>query len=580
MKNLVYSLGFLFLTAISAGGCSSGSKGASDTDSSVPQSDDDTYQTDDTDDFGSDSDTASSDTHDDTGDDTEPSTIESVRAPTRTEVKVVFAGGGDDEAKGNAESYGIRCEGEALAVEEVVYDRDAGEVSLTTEKQKLGLTCELTVDIDRGGLEPLTASFECADTARFWVNDFSDPTGYSQYEINAKRVFVGKRCAIYLEDGAANLFSEEMVDYFDEDVYPIETEVFAAPQDLDGNGRVVILGLDGGNYYGGYFSPVNALSDPRTMSMWGLHSNEMELLHINTSAMTGDGRIFKSVIPHELQHLLYNAYHGMTQVYWAYHDEGLAEVATHLVNGANDYAVEYYFGDYQGIIRDGLSLVNWTYAQYENYSLAYLFWMYVASRLGGLESITEVFELPSGSPVEVDELLAGQLETGFSDLHFESLVALWAQAPSGKWGYEGVIEFTGRKPPHVSAGASSVNLEPFAGAFFSLVEAEVDYPGTQGANVVYAGIDEAGNVDPKAPFSIFGGALLTYNANFEFVDFRAEPSGPDIAQVPAALPQFLGAHDGRQRISPAWDNPPPVCPQNADLMRQWRQVRMMREMLR
>ncbi len=523
-------------------------------------------------------DTWSSDTQPDTGG--APPSIASVVAPTRTEVKVAFAGGGDAQAKGAAESYAITCQGEALAVEKVAFDAIADEATLTTERQKLGFSCDLTADLEPKERGPLTASFEAADTADFWVNDFSDPTGMTQYEIKARRVLTGRSCVIYLEEGAPNRFSQGMVDYFDEDVYPLETEVFGPPKDLDGNERVVILGLDGGNAYGGYFSPINALQDILSMSLWGLHSNEMELLHVNVTAMTGDGGIFEAVVPHELQHLLYNAYHGMNQVYWAYHDEGLAEVAVHLVNGSNEYAVGYYFGDHSGLIGDGLSLVNWTYAQYENYALAYLFWMYAASRLGGLEYITDIFELPTGSPLEVDELLRAGLGTGLSELHFESLAALWAQAPSGKWGYGQLVELGGEQPPCVSAGGSSVDLQPFAGAFYCLAQGEVDYPGTQGVNIVYAGIDGDKNVDLTPPFAISGGALLAYNTSFEFVDFRAEPSGPDFAPLPADPLPYLLADEERRVISPAWDNPPPVWPPNAELIRQWQRARALREILR
>src|SRR4030043_1748336 len=98
------------------------------------------------------------------------------------------------------------------------------------------------------------------------------------------------------------------------------------------------------------------------MNMWGIHSNEMEMIYINTAY----GSLYPvNVVPHEFQHLLYAERHNTDLEYWAYHDEGLAECAVHAVFGINENAVYYYLNDPDGMIRTGLSLVHWTWGLYD-----------------------------------------------------------------------------------------------------------------------------------------------------------------------------------------------------------------------
>ncbi|MBW2524158.1 MAG: hypothetical protein JRI23_08280 [Deltaproteobacteria bacterium] len=505
----------------------------------------------------------------------EPDPTVQAHAPDETSVEVRFNVEADAPQLSSADAYVIASEQGPLHVAAVSAGADGRTFTLTTEKQKLGVTYQLSVDVPGEAVDGLEDSFLAADTASFWATDFSSPH-YPDYTVEAERVVVGDHCVLYVEKGYSIAGAEQSAADFDQRIFPVETTLFTGPPDFDGNDRIVILGLDGGDYYGGYFSPVNAYPEDDVYPQWGIHSNEMELLYINVAGAHAIDTTH--VVPHELQHLLYHERHGLQMEYFAYHDEGLAEGAVLAVNGANDYAPYHYVTDPSGALGRGISLVNWEVGDYDQYARAYLFWAYVASRLGGVEGLGEIFD-QDGHPEQIGAFLASELGTDFMATYRDMLIATWVQATSGPLGFEQLVHFTGA-PPTAPVGTTSLQLEPFGGALFPLAVAEVDYPGTQGPNIEYVGIDGDGNVDLDAPFDVDGGVLVALNAHLEVVDFPAEPSGPDLpAASPSsnmtggapAAPQYLppvAAHP-----HPTWLDPPPVHPAYRQHLDKWREAR-------
>jgi hypothetical protein len=545
MRNIVHSVLLFVSVAAAAGWAAAGCRkvdalGDGDPDAAV--------------DADADTDT---DTDTDTGTTVEEGwegiSISSIDAPDEYTVFLVFDGAPPAADAADAAIYALSSDVGGLAIDSAAYDEDAHIATLTTARQKLGATYTLTITppVDTA---PLTADFPSADLATFWVYGWVSGT-YEQ--ITAERAQIGDRCVVYIQDGysASTAFA---VSNFDENVYPIETGMFIDAPDMDGNGKIVMLGLDGAGYYAGYFDPLNAYTESQAVA-WGGHSNEMEIIHIDVSYFEEE-----SVVPHEFQHLLYQERHGENWD-WTYHNEGLAECAVRAVTGGYQYAIDFYFWDYQQLISQGLSLVDWNYSLYENYVVAFLFWSYVAAQLDGIDTYSAIFDLDTGSPEEVNGFLLSELGLDFADVQLDQMIAAYVQAETGVYGYEGLLELGDQTPPHALAGDTSYDLEPFAGTYFQLDQATVDYPGTQGANVVYAGIDGSDAVDLEAPFDIEGGALVVLNANFEFSAYPTEHSGPDVAAAsklvaPKALPDGVPA---------AWRDPPPRNPANPAAFDAW-----------
>jgi hypothetical protein len=492
--------------------------------------------------------------------------IAAASAPDELHVRVALDGPLPPGLAADPASWVVESARGPTAVTGAAVDTETGQVLLETARQRLGETCTVSVVHETAG-EGLEAQFVAADTCRFWVADFAS-WGYEKYQIVADRVSVGSTCAVYVQQGQAAAGAAEAVSRFDGTIFPTLTTLFTDPPDQDGNGRIVILGLDGQGYYGGYFDPTDTISDAQSMAWWGIHSNEMELVYINVE----DGHLdSETVVPHEFQHLLYQERHGFTDPYWEYHNEGLSEAAVRIVNGYHPWAVDYYFWDYQGLIGAGLSLVNWTYAQYENYAQAYLFLNYVAGRLDGVDTFGDLFDFPTGSPEEFEAFLQQELGQGMNAVHRDQLLATWVRDETGVYGYNGMITNfpAGQKPPRVTPGTASVDLQPFAGAFFPLGVDEVDYPDTQGEHIVYAGIDAAGNVDLEAPFAVAGGALLAYNEYFEWLFWTPEHSGPDLPATGGWLVEPSPPTPAEGRISPTWLDPPPYNPYAPERFERW-----------
>ncbi|MBI5490048.1 MAG: hypothetical protein HY905_22130 [Deltaproteobacteria bacterium] len=413
----------------------------------------------------------------------------------------------------------------------------------------------------------LSASFLSADTADLWTSDL---VTFEERLAHTVRGAIGERCVVYTEGDRIARVPQSWLDYFDSEVYTLESSLFREPPDRDGNGKVVFAVVTGDGF-AGYFNPADGMSDEEARRLWGTHSNEMELLYINADIVGYGGGYWRSVVPHEYQHLLYAEEHPDIWDDWSYHNEGLAECAVRAVNGENDYAVSAYFDDRSGIIAGGLSMVHWSYDQYENYALAYLFWSYVAAQLDGVSTFSDVFHLPSGSPDVVDEYLRGRLGA-FNDVQRDSLIALWLKEASGTYGYGDMIDLSAEGPPPRIAGpgAGPRMLEPFAGTFVTCATSPLDYSATTGLDIVYVGLNGAGAVDLEAPFDVEGGAALVYNSRFEFRSFVGQPTGlpypsreEPLGFAPAASPR---------RFSAAWADPPPLPPVPGAPFTQWRSM--------
>jgi hypothetical protein len=487
-----------------------------------------------------------------------PAEVRAVSAPDRVSIRVELGGDVADVPQ-QPLAYALSSDRGSLDVVAVAWDPAANAITLETGKQKLGVTYTLAIDAPGDPLDGLGGELMAADTAEFWATDFGDPD-FAQYTLVADRVAVGERVVLYLERGWSADDVDETVLAFDTVIFPVETELFHEAPDRDDNGRIVLLGLDGELYYGGYFSPVNALTDQETMDLWGLRSNEMELLYLNVAALGGFEP--ELVVSHEFSHLLYNEQHSWIEEYWPYHDEGLAECAVHAAFGANETAASYYATDPSGQLALGKSLVQWEYANYSQYAQAYVFWTYVASQIGGVSGYRDLF-LSSGNPDVIQELLQQKLGADFATVQLNALAAAWAQAPTGPYGFEGMLALPAR-PAAVPAGNDNLPLAPFAGVFFPGDAPSVE-PVGPGPNVRFIAFDAAGAADLELPFAAEGGVVIALNARFDWLDPTPEPSG---MLVPSqAFPGAPRPPSGAPELS--WLRAPPRPPGDQAL-RAWR----------
>ncbi|MFO0552000.1 MAG: hypothetical protein U0271_26680 [Polyangiaceae bacterium] len=484
--------------------------------------------------------------------------VDGVSAPTRTTIAITITGDAT-LAPTDPAAYVVTSDRGDLVIESAAIDATAGVITLTTEKQKLGVSYTLTISATENALDQEGGTFLAADRATFWTSNFAD---FSEVEVEAVRLGVGENIVIYATPDVPADDVADTIAYFDSQIIPIETQLFHAVPDRDDNGKVVILGLDGHGYYAGYFNPVDSRTAQEAES-WGYHSNEMEMLYISTPDIGGSfGPV--EVVSHEFQHLLYNEAHDFFTADWPYHNEGLAECAVHAVSGSNDTAAWYYTAA-PGLV-NGKSLVKWDYANYAQYAQAYVFWTYVASRLGGVSGYGELFNR-TGSPGDMSSFLSTQIGETFAETQLDMLTAAWLEEPTGPFGFSGMLSLPAK--PQVATMAAPIQLEAFAAVFLPANGNGLSPIGA-GVDVVHRGA--ASTADLDAPFDAAGGVVIALNTVQDSTTNLTESSGTLGAGVapfsgPIAGPALngSGATDGK-----LWMHPPPIKPANRALLRAWR----------
>jgi hypothetical protein len=486
----------------------------------------------------------------------DPATLESVRAPDETTIVIAVGGTFTSGHPTVPSMYAIDSDVGPLAVGEVTFDAESGEILLTTAKQKLGIEYTLQIKAPGNDLDLESATFLSADTATFWATDFTD---FSDFQVVARREAVGEHVVVYATDDAIDANDlTATVNFFDSSIFPIETESLHPAPDLDGNGKVLLLGLDGGGYYGGYFSPINALPND-VAEMYGYHSNEMEMLYVSVPD-AGYNYLPLQIVAHEFSHLLYNEEHPFGEEDWSWHNEGMAECAVHLVSGApNDYAMAVYF-DPNSELAAGQSLVIWEFANYSQYAQSYMFLTYAASQLGGVSAYSALFD-QSGSPAAFSTFFEAQVGRSFSEVQLDFLTAAWLGQPSGPYGFSGMLSVPADPPTAPGADAS---LLPFTGVFLDEQGADLTFSGA-GADVVHRAIRADGTIDDESPFDATGGVVIALNTSLDASSTTPQPSG--VTPLPAPRRPTVTAALSELKT---WMHPPPVKPANRRLLEAWR----------
>lgn len=112
-------------------------------------------------------------------------------------------------------------------------------------------------------------------------------------------------------------------------IVPNEIEVFGPiPDALDTDPRVIVLLMEldkyGGTQFDGFFNPFNQYPDEETMATYGYHSNECEMITVNSAIRPPASETTLSIFAHELEHLIHWG-GDPEEVAWV--DESLAEAA-------------------------------------------------------------------------------------------------------------------------------------------------------------------------------------------------------------------------------------------------------------
>jgi hypothetical protein len=184
---------------------------------------------------------------------------------------------------------------------------------------------------------------------------------------------VGEHCVIYLEEGVSvdPAVIDRLQEEFDEVIYPLDTGIFGAETDVDGEERVYIAVVSGNGNWAGVFDPFSLLS---------ANHKDIFYLDVNSELQVG----LATTAAHEFQHLIHCG-HDFDEGYML--DEGCAIYAElRYANFSTENLPEFaLFREYPGVS------LQWTAEEYArgaypgvHYGSSGLWILYLSEQYGDL----------------------------------------------------------------------------------------------------------------------------------------------------------------------------------------------------
>ena len=301
--------------------------------------------------------------------------------------------------------------------------------------------------------QPCVTQMAVGNRQSFFSIDFRK---HEQYVVQSTLQKVGKFCYIFVEDSqwgrTVNAATIEAVRHaFDDStpadltrgIYQIETELFGPPPNIDGEKKIYILLLDirdlvtvSGGFIGGFFSPVDqqrgVLRHPEFGTL--VHSNERDMIYIDTHPLDAGSEKGLGVLAHEFQHLIHWR-HDKDEEIWV--NEGCSDYAMFICG----FSVEDHVIPFER--NASISLVNWphgTRSQLSHYGAAYTWMLYLHEHYGGAETIAAVVNQRGNGITGINNALHSRNVTKkFSTIFSDWKVANFlddSQFAEGQYGYK------------------------------------------------------------------------------------------------------------------------------------------------
>jgi hypothetical protein len=354
------------------------------------------------------------------------------------------------------------------------------------------------------------------------------------YTIDAELLASGSHCIVYGDKSLlgsrftiAN--AQAIVSEYETYIYTPITGAFGNIEDIDENGKVILLLLDIKDGYAGTGGYVAGYFDPTHMFATGTYSNsnEADMLFLDVYPQPVASAGFYATIAHELQHLINfsNTYviDGTEQELWI--NEGLSSGAEYIYGGHQQDKIAYFNVDPIGTIAYGNNFFVWDgYWEQDpdiedtlaNYATAYLFFQWLRIHASNDTGIyKEIIDSSYRDYRAVTEAAASRIGsfTGWGDLLSTWMIANAACEPAGFYGYQGEIV--------TEVGFFDRDLFNWP---FSPGEGIISYLGNNGgslsntagsgSHIKYVGLSFFPSpVVPDATLPYTGAYLLTYNAN-------------------------------------------------------------------
>lgn len=310
-----------------------------------------------------------------------------------------------------------------------------------------------TSEVPSAPARPNAPQLVLGDRKEFFAVNFNT---HEQYIVQSTLRAIGEFCYIFVEDSQwLRTVNEETVRLvrraFDDEtpadpnrgIYEIETELFGAPPDIDGDQRIYLLLLDirdratrGSNFVAGFFSPINQHRGVLRHPEIGIpvRSNELDMLYLDTDPLNAGSEKAFGVLAHEFEHLIHWR-HDPNEAIWV--NEGCAEYAMFVCG----YRVSSHVSSFQQNPR--ISLIDWPQgarSQLAHYGAVYLWMLYLHEHYGGSQTIAAIVKNRANGITGINNALRSRgLEATFPVIYADWKVANYlddTEFADGRYGYQ------------------------------------------------------------------------------------------------------------------------------------------------
>ena len=353
-----------------------------------------------------------------------------------------------------------------------------------------------TSEVPSAPARPNAPQLILGDHKEFFAVNFNT---HQQYIVQSTLRAIGEFCYIFVEDSQwLQTVDEETVRSvrraFDDatpadanrGIYEIETELFGAPPDIDGDKRIYLLLLDirdkathGSNFIAGFFSPVNQHRGVLRHPEIGIsvRSNELDMLYLDTDPLNAGSEKAFGVLAHEFEHLIHWG-HDPNEAIWI--NEGCAEYAIF----ACGYRVTGHVSSFQQ--NPHISLIDWPQgagSQLAHYGAVYLWMLYLHEHYGGSQTIAAIVKDRANGISGINNALHSRgIEATFPVIYADWKVANYlddTEFADGRYGYQNEQLRLRPRREHRSYPVSVENnlLASYASDYIPF------YPGTRNGNL-------------------------------------------------------------------------------------------------
>jgi hypothetical protein len=401
----------------------------------------------------------------------------------------------------------------------------------------------------------------------FWAQNWATK---QYYTVESVLLAEGEKCVVWAERSAwvPVAEGEAIAREYDSRIYEKIVDVFGSDEimaeyDMDGDGKLTLLLLDiqdgfrgSGAYTAGYFSRNDLFSSNHSNN----HSNERDMIYVDTNPSRLRSEESYATIAHELQHFINfsSRFSAGRELMDTWIDEGLSAAAEQIYLGRHNRDRVSHFNASE-TIRKGNNFFVWGERPdsiLDEYATVYLFFQWLEAQSEGTDIFRRIIDSEHPDYRAVTDAISTTFTEKPDSTSWDTVLRSWLAAnyfnsPDGLYGYRG--KFSELRV--WALGGKTWQLLPGEGVYSAVGGAPGAFPGGGGGpNIKYAGLsDRTAGSEPRVSLETLypKGRLLTFNGN-EKEDHQAGETGLLADGEAETIRRVPFAGTGRSAAGDSW----------------------------